>query len=422
MDSETLSKRSRYMFFLCWFVYMINYVCRKNYSVCMTDLIGEGILSDTFAGTLLSGFFAVYGFGQLFNGYLGGLINPQYMIFTGLTGAGLCNMLLPLLRAWPTAMLIVWCLNGLFCSMIWAPVIRCFSDYMTEHDRTRYAVSLASTTPVGQILAYLIASLFLAVSGWRMVFLVCGLTNVTAAIIWICGLRRLKGYIADVTAFNQQQHAQRQTASGNRAPKMRTLTLFLSTGVVFAVLSILCNGILKDGVTDWTPTFLSNTFKLSSSTVSLITIILPIINLAGAYAAHWVYRHVKNEYTTIGIMFFVSAISLMMLTIVGKYHVVLAALLIAVSTSSMLGANNMLLTYIPLNYSGVGKASFLTGLLDASSYLAAAVSGTSIGFLSSHFGWTATMWSWVGIALLGMLLALLGSRPWARSRPWLQEL
>lgn len=48
---------------------------------------------------------------------------------------------------------------------------------------------------------------------------------------------------------------------------------------------------------------------------------------------------------------------------------VIATLLLAVSSAAMLGANTMLLTFIPLHFSKIGRAATVTGMLTSSHML-----------------------------------------------------
>lgn len=60
---------------------------------------------------------------------------------------------------------------------------------------------------------------------------------------------------------------------------------------------IMVHGMLKDGVTTWVPTYISENFLTSPSFSVLITTLLPIFNLAGAYLARYIYQKCKNNET-----------------------------------------------------------------------------------------------------------------------------
>jgi MFS transporter, OPA family, glycerol-3-phosphate transporter len=83
-------------------------------------------------------------------------------------------------------------------------------------------------------------------------------------------------------------------------------------------------------------------------------------------------------------------------------------LLLALSSAAMLGANTMLLTYIPLHYGKAGLASSVSGMLDCFSYAAAAVSNIAVGAVSENLGWTNVFYLFVGCAIVGAVIAAIG--------------
>jgi OPA family glycerol-3-phosphate transporter-like MFS transporter len=161
---------------------------------------------------------------------------------------------------------------------------------------------------------------------------------------------------------------------------------------------------------------------------SLLTGILPIVNLAGVYMASRINdRFFRNEMVTASVMFGVSMVSfipLLAITVLsrsgaGIYMAVIAVLLISVTSSSMLGANTMLITFIPFRFSAVGHSSGVSGLLNSFSYAAASLSGVTIGLISTNFGWTATIVSFAVCSACGTAVCAAGAHGWKRGSQWL---
>ena len=115
-------------------------------------------------------------------------------------------------------------------------------------------------------------------------------------------------------------------------------------------------------------------------------------------------------------MFTISLLGIVMLFLFGKYSVILAALLVSVFTSTMLGANTMLLTFVPMNFAVVGRASTLTGMLDAFSYLASAVSAVTIGVVAEKYGWSGPIPSRGGVAFGGLVISAFAIPFWKKGR------
>jgi OPA family glycerol-3-phosphate transporter-like MFS transporter len=393
---------------LCWFSYMINYLARYGFSTSMSEMVADGIFDITFAGAVGTAFLAAYGTGQLVNGLIGDKIHPKFMIFIGLVGSAVMNILVGL-SSNAVLIIILWCLNGYFCSMLWAPLVRCFSDFLLKKQQVKAGTSISASIPIGNILSYLIASFFLKTMSWRMVFIFYGVIVIAMSFVWLLGMSSLKDYL-NAVKVEKVKEIQKDIVSV-KAPVSgkRLMPLLIATGLVFTIIGIFFNGILKDGVTLWVPTYVSQFFGTDASVASLVTIILPLFNLVGAYLAVRLFKKVlKNEMLTATVMFMISVVSLTFLFFFGRYSMILAVVMLALTTASMLGANTMFLTFIPLNFSNVGRASSVTGFLDACSYLASAVSGVTIGVVAKTYGWDTTVITWIAVAFLGASVSFFG--------------
>ena len=401
---------------LCWFSYMINYLARYGFSTSMSEMVADGIFDITFAGAVGTAFLAAYGTGQLVNGLIGDKVHPKFMIFIGLVGSAVMNILVGL-SSNPVLIIILWCFNGYFCSMLWAPLVRCFSDFLLKKQQLKAGTSISSSIPIGNILSYLIASFFLKTMSWRMVFIFSGVIVMAMGFVWLLGMSSLKDYL-NAVKVEKVKEIQKDIVSV-KAPVSgkRLMPLLIATGLVFTIIGIFFNGILKDGVTLWVPTYVSQFFGTDASVASLVTIILPLFNLVGAYLAVRLFKKVlKNEMLTATVMFMISVVSLTFLFFFGRYSMILAVVMLALTTASMLGANTMFLTFIPLNFSNVGRASSVTGFLDACSYLASAVSGVTIKVVAKTYGWDTTVITWIAVAFLGASVSFFGIKAWKKGR------
>ena len=158
------------LFLLCWISYFSTYIGRQNYSAVMAEIIAsEGYLNQA-CGMVGTGFFICYGAGQLVSGFLGDRISPKWMIFTGLTGSAIANGIMSLLHS-PQSMTIAWCINGLFQSMTWSPILRVFAEYLPAKEQKNACVNIATTYPAAVFLTYPLSSLMIYLWGWRSMFI-----------------------------------------------------------------------------------------------------------------------------------------------------------------------------------------------------------------------------------------------------------
>ena len=77
--------------------------------------------------------------------------------------------------------------------------------------------------------------------------------------------------------------------------------------IMMIVFPVFVHGMLKDGVTSWVPTYINETFCTSSSFSILVTTVLPIVNLSGAYIAKYVYRKLNGQEEKAASVFFLAA-------------------------------------------------------------------------------------------------------------------
>lgn len=135
----------------------------------MVLLIANGSMDEAQAGLIGTALFVVYGVSQIFSGLIGDRISPKKMIFVGLIGSGILNLIMGLTGQY-AVMLVVWALNGLFQSTMWSPIARIFAEQMPPDERKKCCNNIAVTYPLATILAYVLATVLLTAWNWRGVF------------------------------------------------------------------------------------------------------------------------------------------------------------------------------------------------------------------------------------------------------------
>ena len=173
MRLRALRETPAYMrlFLMGWTVYFINYFGRYNYAAAMV-VIGqaEGLRTDQL-GLIASTLFVSYGLGQLFSGWLGDRLNPKALIAAGMLGSAGSNLLMGLAGS-VGLMQAAWCLNGLFCALIWAPMIRLMTLCMPPERLRKAILSFHYATSLGTTGTYLLIPLLVTHFPWRVSFLV----------------------------------------------------------------------------------------------------------------------------------------------------------------------------------------------------------------------------------------------------------
>lgn len=409
------------LFLLCFLAYAFSYIGRHNFSACLPAMIADGTLTKPVGGYITTAYMIVYGAGQLVSGLAAARITPQKMIGCGLLGAGLANIGMSLCTS-PLPMALVWSVNGLFQSMLWAPVIRAFTDQLPERARYKAGVNIAVTCPVGTICAYLIPALFLKIADWRVVFVVSGLCVLAAFAVWTFGNVSLKSYLA---MMDKECRAVRAADVRDEASSRKRVSLpavILPSGLLLVMLCLLCNGSLRDAVSSWAPTFFTEQFGMKPENAAILSVIIPAVSVSGAYVATWLDRKwLHNELYTSGVMFLTAAVCMVGIRVFGSSSPVLCAICLAVSISSMWGANTMFLTMLPYHFSGLGLSASVTGFLNCFIYFASAASTSLYGIASERAGWTALTLIWLCVSLAGILFCGVFGVVWGRKAKLLDE-
>ena len=426
-SEKQIGRQASSLFLYCFLAYTCSYLGRKNLSACIPAMIAEGIFDKSFAGYITTAYMLCYGFGQMISGLAASRVKPKYLIGLGLFGAGICNFAMSMVdTSWLFP--IIWALNGAFHSMLWAPIIRVFTDLLPAGKRERAGVNIAASCSIGAVLAYLIPALVLRLSGWRMVFVVSGCVLLGACLMWVIGHRLLRKYLAlmeeacRVERLTHVAPAERETVSGNIPKKHSLPALLVISGLWLMLFALVCNGALRDAVETWAPTFLSEQFGLDESLAALFSVLIPIVSLLGPYVADFMHkRWIHNEIYTSGVLFVLTLLCIVGIFLTRKTSAILCAVFMATSVAAMFGANHMFLTVVPYHFAPMGHSASVSGLLNSIIYLATALFSSAYGLIAEGFGWGVLILVWMGVGIAGILFSLISGRLWGKRYPLLDE-
>lgn len=405
----------RALTWLCAAAYFCSYLTRLNYSAVMVEMIAKEGFTKSGASIALTGLFITYGVGQIISGFLGDKIKPQFLVFCGLLTSAAMNLAITVCPStfWMT---VVWCINGFAQAMMWPPLVRIMSSYMTEAEYKKATVRVTWGSSFGTIAVYLTAPLYIALSGWRMVFVASAVIAVLMACFWLPGYRALEQKLSRLV---KTQADQSTIAATGPSPVSGKLTTGIYGLLAIIMFGIVMQGILRDGITTWMPSFIDDSFELGSGLAILTGVVLPIFSIVSVQAVATVNQKlIRNELACGGFFFGIGMAALIILKCIQGLTalpaIIGAIITLAIASACMHGVNLVLICMVPKFFQYTGRISLISGVLNSCTYIGSALSTYGVAVFTDHFGWSGTILLWIGVAIAGTLACVLTISYWQR--------
>ena len=402
---------------VCWMAYSFSYIGRLNFSASMAEMTNSGVLLKSEAGAVTTGFFICYGLGQFLSGWLGDKVPPRYLVFTGLACSSLINFAISF--GPPVALMtVLWSANGLSQALLWAPICRIVSDRVHTSRRQKACTALATTMAGGTLFAYVLSALLISARGWSASFVCGSVCTLAAALVWIIVTTKIEketeknGEVEEIPV--------RIDDSGEAVPHdeipSNFIKLLLVSGLMTLAVASGVQGILKDCMSTWVPTFISDMFEMSPVISILTGSLLPVFGLFGPYLANYIMARTRDELSSLFILFVISSVALALLALFGRFSIVVSIVALAATYACSLGQNMFIVGTIPMYFHNVGKVSMITGTLNAVSYLSTAVLSWITGALVDGAGWGIVMTLWLILSCVAAVSVIFAKRRWNKFR------
>ena len=392
-------KQAARIIFACSLVYMISYVTRNSYNAIIAEMVTSTGLAKSTLSVALTGAFITYGLGQLVSGIFGDKVQPKILIAIGLVATTVMNGLIPFCRN-ATQMAIVWCCNGFAQSFMWPPIVKTLYTALTPEDYSRGCVKVSWGSSFGNIFVYLTAPLLILLLGWKSVFWTASAMGIIGLLLWLKLCPRI-----DMTLPGKKKSF---SSNGSGHGSILILPLIL------VMLGIILQGLLKDGVTTWMPSYIAETYGLSNEISILAGVVLPTFSILCYSFANYFYLKRKNPIYCSLVIFLISTVACGILFLLSDNNAILSIALSALITGSMHGVNFMLIGIAPPVFAKNGNVSTFSGILNCTAYVGSAISSWVIPLATENAGWNATLLMWLCIAGAGVLLCAVCLSPWKR--------
>lgn len=390
------------LLFLSWLAYTAGNVGRMNYAASMVAIIEETNAAKPAAGLVSSFFFFAYGAGQLINGLLCHKYNSRLFIFGSLVLASIANLCMPFCSS-VSAMKWPWLLNGVVQSVLWSSLVKLQAEYLNEKDIGKSIIVMSTTTAAGTFIAYGLSALNVAFFSWRITFYIAADVLVVASIAWLLGV----GYVQK----NMPKYEVRKAVSTVESKRISApVIVSLCLVCAFAV----ANGFVKDGINTWTPNLLFEVYHIESHFSIILTLLLPLVSIFGAYLAKLAYKKIPNDVLLIGIFFALGGGLIALILWLYTHTLFGTVALFAVVSCVIAAVNNLITAAIPFRLRTVGRSGFFAGILNTFCYAGSTITSVLLGCIAANSGWNAVILLLMCALLVLSCVALIFSRYWKK--------
>ena len=408
---STIPKKTKKIAYLLAVVYFTSYCMRVNLAVMLVKICSEMQVEKSALAIVITGLTVAYGTGQIISGFLGDRFKPQHIIPAGLFLAVVCNVGIFFASTIP-AMTVIWSVNGFAHALLWPPIVRLMSTHLSAEDYSFAAVRVNQGSSIATIALYLFCPLLLGFMEWRTIMLLCAAWGTVMIVLW---------FILYPRVFTKTEMNKDKAESPAPVAEQKALPIpFYIFGAISLIMpGIMLQGMLRDGVTNWMPSFLLETFGLSEENSIVSTVILAIFTMI-SYSAFGALqkKFFRNEVKCASAIFGGSAIVCALLFLVNVFApataLVPSLLLMALTVAAMHGVNLMLIAIVPRRFVPFGKVSTYSGILNACTYVGAAISTYGFAALAETFDWNFTILTWVAISSVGAVVCFFGARIWRK--------
>ena len=401
--TTAIDKRCKQAAWLCTLVYFASYVMRINFAVMIVKVCGDMGLDKSDLSVVLVGLTVAYGTGQVISGLMGDKIKPSNLLFFGLCLATVCNVAMFFCRD-VISMTVVWSVNGFAHSMLWPPMVRLLASNLSDSAYLYSVVRVSWGSSIATILLYLVCPVLLYVMEWRYIILLCAGVGVISALLW----KMFSPKIFSESAAGEKKNADSAEKTTVKAP------LAIYFPLVLIMLGILSQGILRDGVTNWMPSYMMETFGMTEENSILTAVVPAVFSIVGFLVFGKLQQKlIHNEVLCAGCIFGLSAVSSLLLYFISGGAAASAGLM-GVIVGCMHGINLMLISVVPKRFVKYGIVSTISGVLNAWTYIGSAISTHGFAVLAESRGWQFTIGMWVVVSAVGGLICLAASLLWRK--------
>lgn len=383
----SINKEGKFIL-LCCLVYFTSYITRINYGATLVEMVDFMNIKSSTASIAVTCSFISYGLGQLIAGFLGDKMNPKSMVSLGLIISSSVNILVALTNN-IYFIIIIWTINGFAQALLWPPLVKLMTNKLPMEYYKRGCALVTISASVATVFIYMFVPMCISLYNFKLVFILSALLGFITFTIWALKVKSTPNKPEEII----------ETQVKNNFPISK---IIVSTGLIPIMFAIVLQGLLRDGITTWMPTFINDTFKLPSTSSILTTTILPIFSIICVALTRYINKKISNDILLSSYIWIIALVSCIIL-VTNLNSIVLSIVSMSFLTACMHGINLLLIGNLPAKFVKYGKVSTISGILNSCTYIGSALSAYGIAVINDNFGWTITIILWIVIIVLGGL-------------------
>ncbi len=389
MKLKPAAKQALMIASMCFFSYLSVYVAKNVLGAVSPEMIEKGILTTENIGSLSSIYYITYAVGQLINGKIGDKIKAKYMISFGLILAGICNFIFVSFINSLAMAYISYAAMGFFLSMIYGPMTKTVAENTEPKYTTRCALgyTFASflASPIGGVLASVII--------WKYVLT----TSYTLLIIM--------GIICFIAFSVFDRKGIIQYGKYKKIQEKGNIKVLLKHKIVKFMAIAMITGVVRTTVVFWMPTYISQYLNFSTQKATLIFSVATFAISMTAPLAVFLYERLGSNMDLTIRLAFTSATVFFFMVFLFKIPTVNIIFLVLAIMMSGIAATMTFSRYCP-GLRDTGMVSTATGIIDFSSYIAAATASKIFANAVEQIGWGNLILVWLGLMVIGVIISL----------------
>ena len=191
--------------------------------------------------------------------------------------------------------------------------------------------------------------------------------------------------------------------------------LLTMSGGIFILAVVILNCFAYKGLADWVPTMLVEEFGVSADFGVILSTLLPVCTVVGAYLGRFFYHNIfHSEVRTSAFCMLFAAIIYTVVTVVGFISIGFVMVVIMLITLMVSCASTMCVSLVPLRFARYSRAGSLSGFFNGAAYIGNSASALMTGIITENFGWLNTIIVLTAFMAIGAVIAFASIRKWRR--------